>query len=265
MRTRRTSHRIVAATAAVLLLVACGSDDEPDEAATSPEETATGAEPTEADTPTGGTATTDDGTDDEPGPLDGTAAEEPAGGDGSFADGPNAQGTGAAQDPAPEGVDAVEAAADPSIGLASAGLIVLDGERLVDGLGFASPEDEVVDVLEVITGARPDADTLPDECAIPGGTTRRYDDLGLTVTFADGTIVGWYANDDGSPRTINEVGIGSTLGEFREAIPSTELVEGGTSLGNEFTSDAGYRGLVSSAGGDGLVEALWAGGICTIR
>lgn len=165
--------------------------------------------------------------------------------------------------PAPPVADRVALALDP------------DGLRFVDPtsgstrpLAFGTERGGVVSALdaagrEVVDGGE------NAECGAGPLAFATLDDA-LTLSFSDGTFVGWSLAST-PPRsatfsTMTGLTVGSTRtaldddyrADVRESTLGTEFYTGGNGLG-------GLSGLLDGPGPDATVTSLWAGTVCTFR
>lgn len=168
--------------------------------------------------------------------------------------------------PAP-GVDVIEVGElqNPSIALASAGLLLLEDGQLADGMEFSTPDEDVLFVMELVTGEQPEF-TPVEDCGSGVEEQLTYAN-GLQLNFTQGAFTGWFVDDragDAVPQTVAGLGLGTSFVEFREAIPSAQVLDGST-IGTEFFSDAGYSGLLDGPAESGRITALWAGDVCIFR
>jgi hypothetical protein len=133
-----------------------------------------------------------------------------------------------------------------------------------DGVGViafgATAENVAVTVGDVLgpsqSGSAGECDAGPLD-SIRWGTT-------LTAYLQGGRFAGWFTRS-GELRTAERIGVGSTASALAAAYGSRLEVTTG-SLGVEWTvRPTGPSGLLSGAGPDATVDAVWAGVICAAR
>ena len=159
--------------------------------------------------------------------------------------------------------DTASAAAPVPAAEPVAGGVVLAADGLDVGgarLAFGGGREQVLAAVGAVLGA-PQEQGTNEECpAGPLGFTRYQ--AGLQLVFQDGSFVGWFAQEGSAPRTAQEVGPGSTLGQLKAAYPAATVEE--TSLGTEFAAD-GLYGIVTNPSDDGKVQVMFAGTNCIFR
>jgi hypothetical protein len=119
-------------------------------------------------------------------------------------------------------------------------------------IDFGRAQQGTIEAVTRLVGARPAEITANAECGAGPVTAARWD-RGPTLTFQDGTFLGWVSDGSG-PAATSGIGPGSPGAALAGATFSD------TSLGTEFETD-GIFGLVE---GDRVVT-LWSGLTCFFR
>jgi hypothetical protein len=160
------------------------------------------------------------------------------------------------------------AATTTSVVAADPLLIVLNPDGLgfttansgsINRLDFGSDQQLTRDTVVKALGA-PVEEAPQPECPPGPADQSRFDEI--TLTFQDGTFVGWSAGR-GSPLTTGDgIGVGSTLAELRDAFADVEFVD--STLGVEVIA-GDYDMILSDETDEGQVDSMLAGVNCVFR
>jgi hypothetical protein len=158
--------------------------------------------------------------------------------------------------PADNAVLANGTAAAPAFELAADGVTIGTQNAI-----FSATRDSTVQLVESALGAPTEQGTNPECGAGPLDNVNFTG--GLILLFQDGKFVGWSLDGrEGSHyRTAKGIGIGSTLGQLREA---GDVMVQSTSLGTEFTAGE-MSGLLTGDTPEAKITGLWAGTNCAFR
>jgi hypothetical protein len=179
-------------------------------------------------------------------------------------------------EPASSGTTVTSAAPDETTTTAAATTTVDDVELLVvlnpDGIGFTtagsgsisrtdfgSAQTLVRDTVVKSLGEPVEEGEQP-ECPPGPAEQSRWDDI--TLTFQDGTFVGWSISRTSRLTTVDGIGLGTTRAELEDAFADFELVE--STLGVEATAGS-YTFLLSDDTDAGTVDSMLAGVNCVFR
>lgn len=170
--------------------------------------------------------------------------------------------------PSPSATPSASPSASPSPSPAGARLVLRpDGLELVGGPGGGqvllleqAPAATVRQALDAVLGEATE-NALPD-CG-QAVQVRVY--ATLSVTLDAGVLTGWSTARDpqGTLRTADGTGVGTTLAQLRVSAPDVEVTE--TTIGREFTVPGGPSGNLSGAGEAAEIEGLRAGNACVFR
>ena len=146
--------------------------------------------------------------------------------------------------------------------------VVLSGDGLASawntsGLAFGAARSEVDALLKPMLGASI-SDAVNSECGAGPMASVTYPG-GLTVNYQEDRLVGWFladAEQTGLLRVADKFGTENTVSDLRSGLDGFAMV-GGSTLGNEFTSDTGIGGFLDE---NGLgIDAFYAGTNCFFR
>ena len=135
------------------------------------------------------------------------------------------------------------------------GLTTADSGK-ISHIPFGAAHDGALSAVGEALGDANDDGPQPDCPAGPAVITQ-YDEL--TLTFQNGSFVGWTVPDDSSLTTADGIGIGTTVAELKDAYGEVNIDE--ASIGNIFAAGDLF-GLVDTNDDDGKVTAFWAGTTC---
>ncbi|MFZ1743136.1 MAG: aspartate-semialdehyde dehydrogenase [Pontixanthobacter sp.] len=149
-----------------------------------------------------------------------------------------------------------------SIRLAGESIAVTGAEGLT--LAFGSPRDAVEREIAAVLG-KPTDKSSNEECGAGPMEFSAYQG-GLTVTFQDGKLTGWYLDRDEDSRDIStseNITIGSVESALTKAYSVKPQID--STLGDEFYTTEGVAGFLSGQGDAKVVESLFAGTNCFFR
>lgn len=156
------------------------------------------------------------------------------------------------------GATAIEQA-KPVLGMEAGGLRLDTSPEVGDAIPFGTSQEEVIAALAF--RGTPEVSTN-EECGAGPIEFASWED-GVSLLFQDGQFQGWSLDDRATGVTMADgTAIGMTLAELGRESPV--FVEEST-LGEEFTTEAGVSGILSGKGPEGKVEALWSGLSCVFR
>ncbi len=155
-----------------------------------------------------------------------------------------------------------ETAAASRVGVSGEGLEIsgADVKQVAFGARRAEAERAVIAVI-----GEPVSRQSNDEC---GAGPMQFTSFagGLTLNFQNDMLAGWMIERDEDDRgfaTSKEIGVGSSEADLKSAYAVENLP--GSTLGDEFMSDAGVNGFLSDRGGTKQVESLYGGTNCFFR
>ena len=125
----------------------------------------------------------------------------------------------------------------------------------ISRIDFGSDQQLTRDAVVKALG-QPIEESPQPECPPGPADISRFD--GLSLTFIDGSFVGWELPAGSTQTMIDGIGLGSTRADLSN--PTVEE----TSLGTEFTSGE-VHGILSDDTPNGEITALWVGTICAFR
>lgn len=135
------------------------------------------------------------------------------------------------------------------------GLTTADSGK-ISHIPFGTAHDGTLSAVgEALDDANHDG-PVPD-CPAGPADAAQYDEL--TLTFQNGSFVGWTIAEDSSLTTVDGIGIGTTVAELKEAYTDVQIDE--ASIGNIFAAGDLF-GLVDTNDDDGKVTVLWTGTTC---
>jgi hypothetical protein len=124
---------------------------------------------------------------------------------------------------------------------------------------FGSAQELTVDLVTRSLGAPIEESPQPD---CPAGPADQSTFDGISLTFQDGTFVGWSVAKGSTLTTLDGIGVGSTLAELRAAFDDVEQVD--STLGVEVLA-GGYDILLSDDTDQAEVDTMLAGVNCVFR
>jgi hypothetical protein len=163
----------------------------------------------------------------------------------------------------PEVTDEHADVVDGRVVLEPDGLGVADETDSVGSFGFyEADQTTVTDALQALLGS-PTGEEQDLDCG--PGPLDSTSWAGFTAYFADGTLTGWYLQDPAPAdlTTADGIGLGTRRAELEESFGEMEVEE--TSIGIEFFTDSGLAGTLSDDAADATVEVVWAGESCIAR
>lgn len=132
--------------------------------------------------------------------------------------------------------------------------IELDGQGLGPELRFGAARAQVVGAATSQFGPPTASDRL-EECGEGALDFVRFG--GLSLSFQDGRLAGWFVRSPFQHKTAAGLGVGDP----RSALGATQVKE--STLGEEFSTASGVNGILGNGGQE--IEALWAGSACLFR
>lgn len=144
---------------------------------------------------------------------------------------------------------------------ASGGMdVVLSDGQIVEFFIDETPQAEIEKTAIKLWG-EPEESGRMEECGAGPIDYLRFD-MGLSLHFQDGMLIGWFIGEDSAITTRDGLGAGSTVAEIEAIEPDLELVE--TTLGMEFWT-SNLFGVVTGNTSQDTVVALWSGTACIFR
>ena len=105
----------------------------------------------------------------------------------------------------------------------------------------------------------PGGEMATPDCG-PGSSTVQHEYLFLRLQGGD--FVGWTTGTPGLT-TAEDIGVGSTLAELREALPPVTVTE--STLGAEWSTPGGLAGFLDGTADSSVVSSMGAGVQCIFR
>ncbi len=138
-------------------------------------------------------------------------------------------------------------------------------------VGYGMPQEELVNLVNSILQVKSEGIELNSECgAGPLRIATWQNGLGILFQESEARdewqFVGWSVNDRSAATknltTMSGIGVGSTRLEMEE-VYTIEVSK--TSLGEEFSTDAGLYGIFDKPGIGGRITNMWSGVSCNFR
>lgn len=151
--------------------------------------------------------------------------------------------------------------------------LVDSGSGSTREIAFGMRFDQLVEVVTKVLESAPTSIAVNTECGA-GPLKMASWPNGLTLVFAERKhgdsswlFAGWFV---GKPTKVSSrkmttmagIGIGSTVQDLKSAYVATVTK---TTLGQEFSVDSGFYGLLSGTGKNAVIEVMWSGTSCNFR
>lgn len=147
---------------------------------------------------------------------------------------------------------------------------ISNGSTKEIGLGISY--DSLITIVNRVLSLEPISQDVNKECGA-GPLKMATWSNGLTLVFIekktgkeDWTFAGWFATkpkeEVNRPTTMAGIGVGSSIKELKSAYVVTVKK---STLGQEFSVQSGFYGILSGSSETATIEAMWSGANCNFR